>query len=232
MDYYYQPPAYSSPNYNQYIPHNSSDEKETRLKEFFSKYEISPLFQEDIQCVKNYDIVVVCDDSASMNELSSYMSLKTNRMMTNTRWNELQETVEVIVELGVLLNENGIDIWFLNREHPIKNVRSKKTVDTIFNIKPCGRTPLTRCIQRVMESPSINPKLILVVTDGEPNDDHEYSDCNNFVNLLKSRDAKKNRISIIACTQSEAQIEWLNRVDGEIEQVDVIDTIYQSVNKS
>jgi hypothetical protein len=217
------PPYQVKQDQNQYHPYDSSDEKDRKLKDFFKKYEISPLFREDILCVKDYDIILICDDSASMCELSSYMSLKTNKMMSNTRWDELQETVEVIVELGILLDDDGIDIWFLNRDQPIKNVKCKETVTNLFNIKPSGRTPLTRCLRRVINEPSAKPKLILVVTDGEPNDDDGNSDCNNFVNLLKSRDAKKNRISIIACTTVDAQIEWLNRVDGEVENVDVID---------
>jgi len=149
-------------------------------------YEISPLFQEDIQVIKKYDIVIICDDSGSMVEPSTYLSFKTNKMVTKTRWDELQETVEIIVELCILLDDDGIDIWFLNsRSLPVKNVTSKEKVMELFNMKPYGRTPLTRVTEKVMMEPSNKPKLILIATDGEPNNDDGYSDCDNFLRLLK-----------------------------------------------
>src|SRR5437868_2275840 len=122
--YNQSPPSYYQP----YEPHSS----EEKLKEFFRMYEISPLFQEDIEAIKKYDIILICDDSGSMTEPSTYLSLKTNEMVTKSRWDELQETVETIVELCILLDDDGIDIWFLNKDPPIKNVTSKETVMQLF----------------------------------------------------------------------------------------------------
>lgn len=204
-------------------PYQPSSHDPDKLKEFFRNYEISPHFQEDIECVKNYDIIVVCDDSGSMVEPSEYLSFKTNKMVKKTRWDELQETVEIIVELGVLLDDDGIDLWFLNRDDPVRHVVSKDTVIELFNRKPSGRTPLTRVVGRIMRELSHKPKLILIATDGEPNDDAGYSDCDNFLRLLKHRDADRNRIGILACTTSDSSMAWLNRVDKEAKHVDVID---------
>jgi len=195
------------------------------LKDFFRRYEISPLFQEDISCVKKYDIIVIADDSSSMTEPSEYLSFKTNKITKKTRWDELQETIEIIAELAVLLDDDGIDLWFLNVDNPIKNVTSKETVMQHFNRSPSGRTPLTKVLKRVMEESSVSgkPKLILVATDGEPNDDDGYDDSENFLNLLKKRNVDKNRVSILACTSSDKQMKWLERVDTEAKHVDVID---------
>ena len=110
------PPPYDSLNVN----YNYDQNNEIKLNEFFKMYEISPLFQEDIHYIKKYDIIIICDDSGSMVEPSTYLSLKTNKMVTKTRWDELQETVEIIAELCILLNDPGIDIWFLNRDYNIK----------------------------------------------------------------------------------------------------------------
>ncbi len=219
IDYYdnnfssFAPPPYETNTMN----------NEDKLKDFFRMYEISPLFQEDIHCVKNYDIIIICDDSSSMTEPSTYLSLKTNKMVTKTRWEELQETVEIISELCVLLDDDGIDIWFLNKNDPIKNITSKEKIMELFDRKPCGRTPLTRVTQRVMAEPSNKPKLILIATDGEPNQEDGYCDSNLFISLLKHRDVDRNRISILACTTSDSQMEWLDRVDKEAKHVDVID---------
>src|SRR5437868_3340862 len=94
-DQYTDPPPY--PNYDIQEHTLKTRTKEEKLKEFFRNYEISPCFQEDISCVKNYDINLICDDSGSMTEPSDYLSFKTGKMVTKTRWQELQETVELIV---------------------------------------------------------------------------------------------------------------------------------------
>lgn len=242
--YGYNPPAYYQPPYNPelegmsgVVPGGSYSgppgyssvypqvDNSAKLKEFYRKYEISPLFQEDIECVKKYDIHVIADDSSSMTEPSEYLSFRTNTIVKKTRWDELHETIEVITELAILLDDDGIDLWFLNVADPVKNVTSKETVMMHFNRVPRGRTPLTSVLARVMQEPSASgkPKLILIATDGEPNDDDGYDDSENFLRLLKSRNVDRNRISILACTTSEKQMEWLNRVDKEAKHVDVID---------
>jgi hypothetical protein len=219
LDSYNAPPP---PPYE--YSQNVQESNHQKMKEFFRTYEISPLFQEDVHSIQKYDIIVLCDDSGSMIEPSSYLSFKDGHMVDRTRWDELRETVEVITELCVLLDDDGIDIWFLNGEKPIKNVTDKNKVTALFNSrKPSGRTPLTRVTGQIMSEPSNKPKLILIVTDGEPNNDDGYPDCDNFLRLLKNRDHNNNRISILACTTSDSQMAWLDRVDREAKHVDVID---------
>lgn len=210
------------PGYSSIYP---QDDNNAKLKDFYRKYEISPLFQEDIECVKKYDIHVIADDSGSMVEPSEYLSFRTNKFVKKTRWDELQETVEVITELAILLDDDGIDLWFLNVRDPIKNVTCRETIMKQFNRVPRGRTPLTSVLRRVMQEPSVSgkPKLILIITDGEPNNDDGYDDSDNFLRLLKSRDVDNNRVSILACTSSDTHMQWLNRVDEEAKHVDVID---------
>lgn len=223
---YYPPPAYQQNHLDVVDKKSFEDSSDQKLKNFCRSYEISPLFQEDIQCIKKYDIVVLCDDSGSMVEPSTYLSFKDNQMVNKTRWDELRETVEVITELCVLLDDDGIDIWFLNGNRPIKNITDKNKVTELFNNrKPSGRTPLTRVTRQIMSEPSQSgkPKLILIATDGEPNNDDGYSDCYNFLTLLKNINVNDNRISILACTSSDSQMDWLDIVDKEAKHVDVID---------
>lgn len=193
-----------------------------KLKEFYTKYEISPYIQEDIDEVRKYDIFIIIDDSSSMKEPSKYLSLSTNTFVKKTRWDEAHETVDIISELAVILDDDGIDVRTLNVDM-MYNIRTTEQVSSLFNKVPHGRTPLTRVLREVMNTPFKKPKLILIVTDGEPNDDDGYSDCDNFYNLLKTRDADKNRIAILACTTSETQMEWLNKIDKIAEHVDVVD---------
>jgi hypothetical protein len=230
--------AYYNTNYEQMIPseiyqhqhtqysdvklNNNSDLKQTELKKFFVRYEISPYAQEDITAVSGFEIIIIADDSSSMREPSEYISIETGRVVYGTRWTELQMTLEVVAELGIILG-NGITICFLNRPEVHKNIKSKEQVKALFNQDPSGRTPLTKVLKNVMDQPSTKPKLILIATDGEPNDDDGYPDCDNFINLLKYRNAEMNRVSILACTTSNTAMDWLNKVDKKCKRVDVID---------
>jgi len=214
-------------SYNQsYIQVQSQRQIQDELvTQFFTKYDISRTFQEDIDEIKKYDIIVIADDSGSMKEPSRYLSFDSNCIVNGTRWNELKETVAIVTELAVLLDDDGIDIRFLNDSTYYSNITTPQQVMSLFNRQPQGRTPLTRVLSEVMnyESLSGKPRLILIITDGEPNNDSGYNDCDNFYRLLKNRNAKNNRISILACTTSDNQMDWLNKIDKDAQHVDVID---------
>ena len=209
--------------YEQYPIQTQEQIQEAQLNQFFIKYDISRRFQEDIEEVTKYDIIIIADDSTSMSQPSSYLSFESNKTVHKTRWDELKETVDVVTELAMILDDDGIDVRFLNDSSYYRNIKSHDQVVSLFNRKPQGRTPLTRVLREVMNMRSNKPKLILVITDGEPNDDNGYADTNNFCRLLKNRDAKNNRVSILACTTSDTQMDWLNKVDKDAEHVDVID---------
>jgi hypothetical protein len=233
-------PTYVYPSYAQPVNYHLSNQsdyrsdleskihlKQTLLKEFFRKYEISPCFQEDTNSVSGYEIIIIADDSSSMRDPSDYLSIYNGRKVYGTRWTELQMVIEVIAEIGVILDDDGIDIWFLNRPEPVKNIRSAEEVKLLFHADPTGRTPLTSVLKKVMAQPTTKPKLILIATDGEPNDDDGYSDIDNFIKLLRERDYERNRISILACTTSKKTMAWLNDAEKnckhKCKRVDVID---------
>jgi len=191
------------------------------LKQFFRKYDISQIFQEDVDNILKYDICLILDDSTSMTTPSTYISFKTNKEVTNTRWDELRENIEVIIELGICLDNVKIDVHFLNIETSLRNITSIEQLNPYFDRVPRGSTPLTKVLKRIIDEPSVKPKLILIATDGEPNDDSGKNDCDNFLNLLKMRDSERNRIGILACTTQNLQ--YLNRIDKETKHVDIID---------
>ncbi|VBB17849.1 hypothetical protein YASMINEVIRUS_312 [Yasminevirus sp. GU-2018] len=203
-----------------------ADPSTTALKAFFRKYEISPTFQEDVDVIRKYDIIIIGDDSTSMRDPSRYLSYRTNTVVNMTRWDELKETVAVVTELACILDDDGIDVRFLNEGKPHKNISSQEQVMALFNRAPTGRTPLTRVLREVMAMPTRKPKLILIVTDGEPNDDDGYDDSDKFLELVVNRDAQNNRIGILVCTSAEKQMKWLQRVDKEAKHVDVVDDYY------
>ena len=145
----------------------------------------------------------------------------------------LYETVCKIVELGGILDDDGVDIWFLNRTYnpvekihkPIEGITDMSVVMNWFVEAPTGSTPLTNVLRRVFLSRKGKPQLVLICTDGEPNDANGFSDVRGFTQLLNSRerDVKNNCVSILACTNDDKSVGWLNKLDNDIEYLDVID---------
>ena len=50
---------------------------------------------------------------------------------------ELKQTVSIVVDLASVLDPDGVDIYFLNRD-PIFHVRSSEQLVPIFAIPPAG----------------------------------------------------------------------------------------------
>jgi hypothetical protein len=68
-----------------------------------------------------------------------------------------------------VIDQNGIDIYFLNRD-PMLNVTNGQYVRQAFNIPPRGLTPLVPALRRILAAKRNQPYgkqlLILIATDG------------------------------------------------------------------
>ena len=93
------------PPYNQNQQIEPIINKGNVLSGFCAEHKIAPCIQEDLSILENYEIVIICDDSSSMLTPTE----------NGTRWTELKAAVEIIVQFGGILDEDGVDIWFLNR---------------------------------------------------------------------------------------------------------------------
>lgn len=72
------------------------------LRRICYKYEIKLNMVEHLQKLRNFEIVIVIDDSGSM---------KTPFDGTHgTRWDELCSLVKIVVDIGVIFDTNGVDI--------------------------------------------------------------------------------------------------------------------------
>jgi hypothetical protein len=197
-----------------------------------AKHEISPFFAAKLRKLENYDIVYVCDDSGSMNTNLAVHDMKTAAV---TRWNEAQSIIAMTVELAALMNpKNGISVYFLNRPD-LHCVTDKAQLEATFRNPPAGYTPLTRTLRRVFEDKKATlperPVLIIVVTDGEPTTDTGASDKDNFTRLLLSRPTPtRTPMSFLVCTEDNGVVAFLNKLDTEVECMDVVDD-YESERK-
>jgi hypothetical protein len=143
-----------------------------------------------------------------------------------SRWDELSNFAKIIIEIAAVFNSNGCDVHFLNMQG-VKNVRSFDQLSLYFRDRPAGSTPLSRTIQNVIrENPaqSLGNKnlLIIIATDGEPTDDSGYSNIPEFKQTLLNRPTNVFT-NIVACTNDERSIGYLNGLDRELPRLDVVD---------
>ncbi|KAI8826452.1 hypothetical protein BJ741DRAFT_654445 [Chytriomyces cf. hyalinus JEL632] len=86
------------------------------LERLVDRHEISKLMALKLRKLEAYDIVVICDDSGSMNTKSTAgLSASNPFAPIPTRWDELKETVTIVTDIACALDGDGIDIYFLNR---------------------------------------------------------------------------------------------------------------------
>ncbi|KAH9840007.1 uncharacterized protein C8Q71DRAFT_745408 [Rhodofomes roseus] len=116
--------------------------------------------------LKEIKVVVIVDDSMSMEGES---------------WLNAGEALADVAEMARMYEADGIDIYFLNNNRSLLDVRSKTDVRGLFqDVLPEGQTPtgqklsevLNRHIPKLKEQGS-KPTSIIVITDGVPTDDPE-----------------------------------------------------------
>jgi len=202
-----------------------------RLKQVAERYELAGGAVSKLRILASYDIVVLADDSGSMANLAHEPNANDPFAAVPTRWQELCERVVQIVEIATCLDEDGIDIYFLNRA-PVFNVKDVGHAASLFAGVPAGYTPLSAVYRRILNEKvrgSEKKVLIIIATDGEPNVQYGanwVSDTNGFFQLLSSRDGldpARCPTTIMACTDNDAEIRWLNQIDDQVPHVDVVD---------
>ncbi len=146
-----------------------------------------------------------------------------------SRWNQLEETVRSFTDIVTAVDTNGTEIHFLNRKS-LLNITSKddQRINTAFATPPSGVTPLRDKMLEVVQN-HIDDKslLLLIATDGIPTDKKGKPSLPEFKNTLREvtrgdhSQGKAVFVSILACTDSQQEIGWLNKLDREVENVDV-----------
>lgn len=228
----YHPPAYTFEEDQTFQKAPTKDEKLNRLKQIAAKYELAGGAVAKLRQLESYDIVVIADDSSSMMNPAHDVSKDDPFAKIPTRWEELRERITEIVDIATCLDPDGIDIYFLNGK-TAENVMNPEIVKSLFAITPHGYTPLSKVYRQVLDDKvrgGERPVLIIVATDGEPNKEGKNgawsSDLDGFKNLLMTRDglrSEKCPTCIMACTDSDYEIGWMNELDDKVPNIDVID---------
>eukprot|EP00756_Hemistasia_phaeocysticola_P063715 Hpha_TRINITY_DN7190_c0_g1::TRINITY_DN7190_c0_g1_i1::g.29833::m.29833 len=190
------------------------------LQEMLDTYEISIAQQGDLQTLTEYDIVFLADDSGSMNVT------ETTAGVTQTRWKELQGTLSALIDFASYFDDDGTDIYFLNRPG-LEAVTDGKDprIGACFQSNPRGTTPLAARFRWVVESrPTNKPLLVIIATDGEP--DEGVATFVATARMLLTIPGRNVRLGIMACTQDDRAVGWLNQLDDDPivgDKVDVCD---------
>jgi hypothetical protein len=188
-----------------------------RLLQVLGQYRISEAFLNDLLTLVDFNIVMVLDDSGSMNTNVTDQS-------TTTRWDQLKQAVRIAIDIGTILDNDGIDILFLNRGHYPK-VTSWEKVEGAFKRDPDGQTPLTEKCDAAFRVLAQGKKLlVLIATDGAPNN------VQSFTGVIRARDPRIH-IGFLVCSNTEADVEYLDAFDNwaNIDVLNTYETEYKQV---
>jgi len=181
----------------------------------------------------DYEIVVIADDSSSMSCGAVPVGQRILGRPSPSRWDELKETMRLIVEMGACFDESGLDIYFLNRKgvKSVKGVKDKSFIDA-FQRRPHGSTPLTETLCTVAkECGGEKPVLLFILTDGRPDGGvEEFRE--ELTRLVKKESTEHDfRVQIMACTDDDEAVGYLDDIDRDFSEIDCTDDYYSEMQQ-
>ena len=188
---------------------------EAELNDICAYHEINPMFLNYLIKMVNYKIVIIGDDSGSMNRLTN---------LGDTRWDELCKFIHTVFSLTKFVENNPIDIYFLNRPS-ILNVKRMEDISMAFENRPKGYTPIVPVLKNILNQPlgDYEGRIIIIATDGEPTDEYNKVNIEQLKNTLTFERSGADYITFLACTDDKDCLKYLNKWDKEIINVDVVD---------
>ena len=200
-----------------------------KLQALAAQYEIRADWVAKLRQLESFDIAVLCDDSGSMSTACAGGGAPANPYAPiPTRWDELRNTVSMVVQLASALGPRGVDVHFLNRP-PLLGVTDAAQLAPAFAFPPRGFTPLARAFQGVLAARRAagaeRNLLLLIATDGQPTDDGGSVRIPEFLRVLAAKE-RNVFVQIMACTDDDEAIEWMNQADDQIPRVDVCDDFH------
>lgn len=190
--------------------HNSND---TAWNNYCARAEVNPEIRTDLRkVIENEKIVLLLDDSGSMQNIVRPPGSNPFTPCNSTRWTELMGDTSAIIDIVTTLNPAGIDIHFMNRTGRYR-VTDPTSVSDLFNTPPSGGTPMIRSLMTLYEIYMNETKnvLIVLITDGEPTDGKLSTLFDTLVNKPQNF-----YISMVECNDNEEEMEYLTGWDTQI----------------
>lgn len=202
------------------------------------------------------------DNSGSMAMTDGHRLVGTKtskvKIVSCTRWKELQETIEYHAQMAALLsaptvfhllNDPGVRVGpqelSIGQEGPEQvDVELARIQQTITNASPTGVTPLSRHVRNIRQQVSIlAPQLmqegrkvtIVLATDGLPTNEMGIGGegaNREFVNSLQSLEGLPIWLVIRLCTDEDKIVEFYNSLDSQLElSIEVLDDFVQEAEE-
>ncbi|KAF7302254.1 hypothetical protein MIND_00792400 [Mycena indigotica] len=150
------PPAYHSIQSSQQRKHSPR-----WLRKPGTKY--SESFEDELEVLRKYDIVLLVDDSGSM--------VLPGSKKGRTRWEEAGEALATLAEITQQYDTDGIDIYFLNNRREALNIKSSIEVQQLFSsVKPTGSTPIGERLDQLIKPRLCELEDAVISRDGTPRD--------------------------------------------------------------
>lgn len=196
-------------------PSRTIEQKRQMLDQLASDHDINPSFKDKLWQINETHIILLCDDSGSMNAQVDGQ--------TKTRWDELKKAVTEILDIALIFDPIGMDIHFLNRA-PQLTVKFSEQIAKSFRESPNGGTPLVTKLTTLEQMYRGMPynKLLIIATDGEPSDD-QSPDYANLKQCMARLIQQGYHIGFLICTDNDSQVRYINDIDRQYQQVDVTD---------
>ena len=206
-----------------------AQERLEKLRILCQKYEIKPDLCHRLRQLEAFEIIFVCDDSGSMGSLVDQQVSSNGgdpfASVNKRRWDELCSIVTIVAEIAACLDPTGIDVYFLNRP-PLSHVFAHDAILQAFSYPPQGYTPIVKTLDQMLREKAdvFREKQVLVIlaTDGEPTDPLGNPNIPEFIQRVKSK-PQNMFLTIVACTDDDASIKYLNVLDRKVPRVDVVD---------
>jgi len=207
-------------------------QRRSELEEILGRFEISIATANDLAQLEDFKILVIADDSGSMTISALLPQQRVLGQRSNSRWEELRETLGIVIDIGSCFDKDGIDVTFLNREGitGLKSSKDPRFIET-FSRPPNGSTPMVRTLKSLVakvnnQADKERPILLIILTDGEP-DEGPRAFTSELRSLVKKQSTPCTfKVQIMACTGDDDAVGWLNAVDDEFKEVDVTDDYY------
>lgn len=171
-----------------------------------------------LETLRGYEVVVVCDDSGSMNTPLDGTE--------QTRWDQLRKVVTMGLEVIMPLNPRGVDLYFLNQDS-LRHVKDHAQVLQIFSKSPEGYTPLVPVLEKVFQLPASRrghdkKLLVFIAADGALTDEDGNETIDQLERLMiEKRQQETTFVQFLICTDEPQHVDYLTGWDRTMKNVDV-----------
>jgi len=191
---------------------------------------IHPRFWSMLNVMTEFDFTFIVDNSGSM---SNFLSRSWVCGGLKTRYDELRSGAGHIVEIIAAIDDDGFDLYTLNKVHNGDQVESQygdfggsrfvnicdpRQVENIFSTPPHGRTPLNGAVNAALHDHEMKnngkPLMLLISTDGCPTDGNSMDDARRQLErTIHGRNRGSVFVTFIACSDMDDDIDFLDAFD-------------------